>query len=167
MTPAVNSAKKHKIAFSLHQYQHEASPASFGEEATEKLAVAPEKIFKTLVVSTQDKQLAVAIVPVSRQLDLKAMAKALRCKKVTLADKAQVEKSTGYVLGGVSPLGQKKSLFTVIDKSSEAFATIFISGGKRGLEIELAPKDLANLTRGVFFPIATEDESQNPESQNQ
>ncbi|WP_281557268.1 Cys-tRNA(Pro) deacylase [Thalassomonas sp. RHCl1] len=157
MTPAVNSAKKHKIAFTLHQYQHEASSASFGLEAAEKLAVAPEKIFKTLVVSTQDKQLAVAIVPVMLQLDLKAMAKALACKKVTMADKAQVEKSTGYVLGGVSPLGQKKSLVTVIDKSCEALATMFVSGGKRGLEIELAPKDLTRLTRGAFFAISTEN----------
>jgi len=157
MTPAVNTAKKHNIPFTLHQYRHEASAASFGLEAAEKLAQAPEKIFKTLVVTTQDKQLAVAIVPVEQQLDLKAMAKALGCKKVTMADKARVEKSTGYVLGGVSPLGQKKSLATIIDNSSEAFATIFVSGGRRGLEIELAPKDLARLTRGVFFSIANPD----------
>ncbi|WDD96824.1 Cys-tRNA(Pro) deacylase [Thalassomonas actiniarum] len=157
MTPAVNSAKKHNIAFTLHQYQHEASSASFGLEAAEKLSVTPEKIFKTLVVSTQDKQLAVAIVPVMQQLDLKAMAKALHCKKVTMADKAQVEKSTGYVLGGVSPLGQKKNLVTVIDKSCMALATMFVSGGRRGLEIELAPKDLASLTRAAFFAISTED----------
>ncbi|WDE09617.1 Cys-tRNA(Pro) deacylase [Thalassomonas haliotis] len=157
MTPAVNSAKKHNIPFTLHQYQHEASSTSFGLEAVEKLAVAPEKVFKTLVVSTQDKQLAVAIVPVLQQLDLKAMAKALHCKKVTMADKAQVEKTTGYLLGGISPLGQKKSLVTIIDNSSEALTTMFVSGGKRGLEIELAPGDLARLTRGSFSPIGSEN----------
>ena len=154
MTPAVNSARQHKITFKLHQYQHDINVASYGVEAAEKLAVEPGKIFKTLVVCTQEKQLAVAIVPVLQQLDLKALAKALKCKKVSMADSKQVEKSTGYVLGGVSPLGQKKALTTIIDQSGAGFTTIFVSGGKRGLEIELSPQDLARLSRGVFASIS-------------
>jgi len=158
MTPAVQQAKKQKIAFELHHYSHDVNARSFGLEAVEKLAVNAKQVYKTLVVSTvinNSEQLAVAIVPVENQLNLKAMAKALKTKKVQMADAKRVEASTGYVLGGVSPLGQKKRLPTVIDQSSQDFDTIFVSGGKRGLEIELSINDLIKLTQGIFADIAS------------
>ena len=154
MTPAINLAKKSKISFQVHEYQHDPKAESYGEEAAEKMGVDPDQVFKTLVVSNDQKELLVAVVPVSKQLDLKAMAKATKNKKLAMADKKQVEKTTGYVLGGVSPLGQKKRLKTVIDESAQQFETIFASAGKRGLEIELAPQDLSVLTQSSFAAIA-------------
>ncbi len=156
MTPAVQQAKKQKISFELHHYEHDVNASSFGLEAAEKLAVNAKQVYKTLVVSTvinHSEQLAVAIVPVENQLNLKAMAKALKTKKVQMADAKRVEASTGYVLGGVSPLGQKKRLTTVIDQSSQNFDTIFVSGGKRGLEIELSTNDLAKMTQAKFAEL--------------
>lgn len=158
MTPAVNQAKKQKIAFELHSYTHDVNASSFGEEAAEKLAVDASRVFKTLVVNAitiHGEQLAVAIVPVENQLNLKAMAKALKAKKVKMADAKRVEATTGYVLGGVSPLGQKKRLTTVIDQSSTSFKTVFVSGGKRGLEIELSANDLAKVTQATFADLAS------------
>lgn len=154
MTPAVKQAKQNKINYQLHQYQHDSNASSFGQEAADKLAINAEQIFKTLVVATESQQLAVAIVPVSQQLNLKAMAKALKVKKVQMAQAKRVETSTGYVLGGVSPLGQKKRLTTIIDNSGQNFESIYISGGKRGLEIELSASDLAMLTKASFAEIA-------------
>lgn len=154
MTPAVKQAKQNKINYQLHQYQHDSNASSFGQEAANKLAINAEQIFKTLVVATESQQLAVAIVPVSQQLNLKAMAKALKVKKVQMAQAKRVETSTGYVLGGVSPLGQKKRLTTIIDNSGQNFESIYISGGKRGLEIELSASDLAMLTKASFAEIA-------------
>lgn len=154
MTPAIRAMKRHKINYDIHQYQHDVNTQSFGLEAAEKLAVDPKKIFKTLVVSTDTQQLAVAIVPVELKLNLKAMAKALKCKKVKMADTQLVEKTTGYVLGGVSPLGQKKRLTTIMDAKCKDFACIFVSGGKRGLEIELSATDLAQLTQASFYDIS-------------
>jgi Cys-tRNA(Pro)/Cys-tRNA(Cys) deacylase len=159
MTPAIKQAEQKKIPFKIHQYHHDIKAKSFGAEAAEKLGVAPEQVFKTLVVSTENKKLAVAILPVNQQLNLKAMAKALKTKKVQMADTKKVESTTGYVLGGVSPLGQKKLLVTVIDNNSQAFETIFVSGGKRGLEIELSPTDLAKMTRGIFENIIDHNNS--------
>lgn len=156
MTPAVQQAKKQKIAFELHHYDHDVNASSFGLEAAEKLAVNAKQVYKTLVVSTiinQSEQLAVAIVPVENQLNLKAMAKTLNTKKVKMADSKRVEASTGYILGGVSPLGQKKRLTTVIDQTSQSFDTIFVSGGKRGLEIELSANDLAKMTQAMFAEL--------------
>lgn len=150
MTPAINQLKK---SFNIHQYQHEANAQSFGIEAVEKLSLNAEQVFKTLVICTDTNQLAVAIVPVMFKLNLKSIAKALKVKKVKMADANRVETTTGYVLGGVSPLGQKKSLITVIDKSAEHFNQIFVSGGKRGLEIELSPQDLAIMCRATFADI--------------
>ena len=158
MTPAVKQAKKQKIDFELHHYDHDTYASSFGLEAAEKLAVDASKVFKTLVVNTtinHCQQLVVAIVPVEHQLNLKALAKVLATKKVKMAEAKHVETSTGYVLGGVSPLGQKKPLLTIIDESSQKFTTIFVSGGKRGLEIELAAKDLAKVTKATFANIKT------------
>ncbi|HKI81492.1 MAG TPA: Cys-tRNA(Pro) deacylase [Pseudodesulfovibrio sp.] len=153
MTPAINAAKKAKIKYTVHEYDHDPAAPSFGEEAAEKLGVPPERVFKTLVVDA-GAGLAVAVVPVLLKLDLKAMAKALKAKKAAMAEVKVVERTTGYVVGGVSPLGQKKRLPTVLDDSAQGFETIFVSGGKRGLDIELSPTDLAALTRASFASVA-------------
>lgn len=153
MTPAINLAKSLGLDYQVHEYSHDSSAASYGEEAADKLGVPPEQVFKTLVVSDEAAKLAVAIVPVCSQLNLKKVAKALGCKKVQMADPKVVERSTGYVLGGVSPLGQKKRLPTVIDASAEQSATIYISGGKRGLEIELPAAQLAKTLQARFADI--------------
>lgn len=155
MTPATKLLKQKKVPFELHQYHHNANASSFGLEAVEKLSLDAKQVFKTLVVCCDTDQLAVAIVPVSLQLNLKAIAKILKVKKVKMADAKRVETSTGYVLGGVSPLGQKKRLPTVIDISAEPFERIYVSGGKRGLEIELTPKDLCALCQATFAFIST------------
>ncbi|WP_159269280.1 Cys-tRNA(Pro) deacylase [Zhongshania aliphaticivorans] len=149
MTPAVNLLKKHKIAHVVHEYSHDSASVSYGLEAAEKLGVIPEQVFKTLVVAV-DTGLAVAVLPVSAQLNMKQLAKALGVKKAAMAAPADVARATGYVLGGVSPLGQKKRLPTVLDASAMQFSTIFISAGRRGLELELAPKDLCVLTQAAF-----------------
>ena len=154
MTPAINQAKKQKIEYQIHKYTHNPSHSSYGLEAVEILGLDPEKVFKTLVVQLGNGNLAVGIVPVSKQLNMKQMAKAAGEKKAAMADAALVEKSTGYVLGGVSPLGQKKRLATIIDASATAHKTIFVSAGRRGLEIELSPDDLCRLTSGSFAEIA-------------
>ena len=153
MTPAVNSAKKAKIEFSVHQYEHDSGQASYGLEAAEKLAVASERIFKTLVVKLDTTELVVAVLPVNLMLSMKSVAKACGARKAEMADKTEVQRSTGYVLGGVSPLGQKKSLKTVIDQSAQQYPTIYVSGGRRGLEIELNPLDLQTLTLALFASI--------------
>ncbi|EPJ47710.1 MAG: ybaK/ebsC protein [Osedax symbiont Rs1] len=156
MTPAINQLKSKKIIYQLHEYQHVASCSTYGLEAVEKLAVDPARVFKTLVVQLDSDRLAVAILPVVQKLSMKLMAKATGVKKVTMADSSKVEKSTGYVLGGVSPIGQKKSLITVIDHSASSFATVFVSAGRRGLEIELSPADLMLLTRGRIEHLCVE-----------
>ncbi|WP_114327050.1 Cys-tRNA(Pro) deacylase [Candidatus Colwellia aromaticivorans] len=153
MTPAIKQLKQKNISFKIHQYQHDANAQSFGIEAVEKLSLNAEQVFKTLVICTDTNQLAVAIVPVMFKLNLKAIAKTLKVKKVKMADANRVEVSTGYVLGGVSPLGQKKLLTTIIDNSAQHFTYVFVSGGKRGLEIELSPQDLATMCRAIFADI--------------
>lgn len=142
MTPAVKQLDKLSLTYKLHQYQHDASCTSFGLEAIEKLDVDAKLVFKTLVVDVDHCYLAVAIIPVLEKLNLKKLAKTLNAKKIKMADANKVQNSTGYVLGGVSPLGQKKTLVTVLDNSAKTFDTVFVSGGKRGLEIELSPKSL-------------------------
>lgn len=153
MTPAINAAKKAKIPYTVHEYEHDPAAPSFGVEAAEKLGVPPEMVFKTLVVDAGGK-LAVAVVPVLLKLDLKKMAKALGAKKAAMAEVKAVERTTGYVVGGVSPLGQKRALPTVIDESARDFDAMFVSAGKRGLDIELSPADLAALTRASFAPVS-------------
>jgi Cys-tRNA(Pro)/Cys-tRNA(Cys) deacylase len=153
MTPAINLLKKHNIAHQIHEYTHDAASESYGLEAAAKMDVPEARVFKTLVLSLNNNQLAVAILPVSSQLGMKLMAKAVGAKSATMADKDVVERSTGYVLGGVSPLGQKKHLKTVIDQSAEAHTTIFISAGRRGLEIELNSEDLKKLTSATLADI--------------
>ncbi len=140
MTPAIDLLKKNGIAFSVHQYEHDPRAESYGLEAAESLKVDPERVFKTLVLESETGELLVAMLPVSQQLNLKAVAKATGVKKVQMADKQRVSRSTGYVLGGVSPFGQKKRLRSVLDSSASDWSTIYLSAGKRGLEIELAPQ---------------------------
>jgi len=154
MTPAVNVLKKHGISYKIHKYTHNQNHTSYGLEAAEKLDLDSARVFKTLVSKIDNHELVVAIVPVTGMLNLKLLAKVCGSKKSAMADKTEVEKTTGYILGGVSPLGQKKRLRTVIDSCAEDLKTIFVSGGRRGLEIELAPEDLATLTGGTFAPIA-------------
>ena len=150
MTPAINTAKKHKVIYQVHEYNHDATSESYGDEAAKKLGISTSRVFKTLVVSIDNKALVVAVIPVSMMLSMKLIAKANAGKKATMALKADVERSTGYVLGGVSPLGQKKRLNTFIDSSATQFTSIFVSAGKRGLEIELRPQDLQKMAQGKF-----------------
>jgi len=153
MTPGIITAKKNKIQFTIHEYSHDDSSESYGHEAAEKMNVPKERVFKTLVVSLDNKTLAVGIIPVSSMLSMKHIAKAASAKKAVMANKVDVERSTGYVLGGVSPLGQKKQLKTLIDSSAKNYSTIYVSAGRRGLEIELNPKDLSTITRGTFTAL--------------
>lgn len=153
MTPAINAAKKAGIAYRIHEYEHDPGAASYGLEAAEKLGIPAERVFKTLVAEA-DGRLAVAIVPVAASLNLKALAAALGAKRAEMAEMAQAERSTGYVAGGISPLGQKKRLPTVLDDSATGMETICVSAGRRGLEIELSPKDLLAITGGKLAAIA-------------
>ena len=153
MTPGINIVKRAKITYNVHEYTHDASVESYGLEAAHKLGVAEDRVFKTLVVCLDMKTLAVGVLPVSSMLSMKRMAKAAGAKKAAMAAQADVERSTGYVLGGVSPLGQKKQLQTIVDASAENHATIFVSAGRRGLEIELRPRDLVKLVNGSFADI--------------
>ncbi len=153
MTPGINTAKKAKIFYMIHEYTHESSNKSFGAEAAEKMGIPKERVFKTLVVTLGGKELAVGVVPVSSMLSMKHIAKATGSKKAKMAVASDVERSTGYILGGVSPLGQKKKLRTIIDSSAKYYSTIFVSAGRRGLEIELKPNDLEKLTNGKFAGI--------------
>ncbi|MDN5566601.1 MAG: Cys-tRNA(Pro) deacylase [Psychrobacter sp.] len=154
MTPAIDLAKQLKLSYQLHEYTHDSYAESYGLEAAQKLGVAAEQVFKTLVVQTETATLSVAIVPVNTTVSFKKMAKAIGCKKVQMADPKQVERSTGYVLGGVSPLGQKKRLATIIDSSAQDQATIYVSAGRRGLEIELPAQQLADTLNARFDDIA-------------
>lgn len=153
MTPGIDVARKNKIPHEIHAYSHDESSESYGLEAAEKIGVSQERVFKTLVVCIDGNELGVGVVPVSSMLSMKLIAKAVGAKKAGMADKADVERSTGYVLGGVSPLGQKKRLRTIIDSSARNYATVYVSAGRRGLEIELSPEDLAQLTSGAFAGI--------------
>lgn len=156
MTPAIDQARRAGVTHQVHEYPHDPRSASYGLEAAECLGVPPERVFKTLVVALDGdpKRLAVGVVPVIAQLDLKAMAKACRAKKAGMADPTQAERATGYLVGGISPLGQKRRLPTLFDSSMQDFATVFVSAGRRGLEIELAPADLLRLTAGASATIS-------------
>lgn len=153
MTPAVKFAEKHQVIYHLHRYEHDPTSHSYGLEAARKLNVDPARVFKTLVVEIEPSSLRVGIVPVSEQLNLKKLASALGVKKATMAAPEKVAKSTGYVMGGVSPLGQKRTLATVIDTRAAAHSTIYISAGKRGLDMELNPADLARLLDADFADL--------------
>jgi len=153
LTPAIKAADHAGINYTLHTYRHDPEAESWGLEASEKLGIHPGRVFKTLVALLDGEELVVGMVPVSTRLSLKELARAAGGKKAAMADRKTVERSTGYVLGGVSALGQKKRLRTFIDASAEPLATVFISAGRRGLEIELAPAALAAVTQGAFAPL--------------
>jgi Cys-tRNA(Pro)/Cys-tRNA(Cys) deacylase len=152
-TPATALLTKLGISHSVHMYEHDQRRGSYGLEASEALGVVPERVFKTLVADV-DGALTVGVVPVASQLDLKALAVAAGGKKAKMADVAAAERATGYVAGGISPLGQRKRLPVVIDATAMNFGTVFCSGGRRGLEIELAPADLVRAARAVIARIA-------------
>lgn len=151
-TPATVALDRAGVAYEIRAYEHDPRASSYGLEAAEALGVEPGRVFKTLLVDT-DRGLGVTIVPVDTTVDLKAAAAALGAKKATMADPAVAERTTGYVVGGISPLGQKKQLPTVLDGSAEQHATILVSGGKRGLDIELSPQALLTLVRGGYAAI--------------
>ncbi len=157
MTPAITAAKRSGIRYHIHNYQHDPASPSYGLEAAEKLALPRGQVFKTLVATLDTRELVVAILPVASHLNMKRLARALGAKKAAMAEAGNVERSSGYVLGGVSPLGQKKSLRTVLDESATGWPTVFVSAGRRGLEIELAPTDLQALTTAVRADIADSD----------
>ncbi|TNC22762.1 Cys-tRNA(Pro) deacylase [Amycolatopsis alkalitolerans] len=152
-TPATAVLAKQQVAHTLHTYQHDPKHESYGLEAAEALGVEPARVFKTLVADI-DGKLTVGVVPVTGQLDLKALAAAVGGKRAKMADAAAAQRATGYVLGGISPLGQRSRLPVVIDSSAEGFGTVFCSGGRRGLEMELAPADLVRLTNATVATIA-------------
>lgn len=153
MTPAVTLLKRQKQAFKLHDYAHDPAVASYGLEAAEKLGLDARTVFKTLVVQTDTGELLVAMIPVCDSLSLKKLAVAAGVKKVVMADPVVVARSTGYVLGGISPLGQKKRLRTFIDQSAQGIDCIYVSAGRRGLEIELAPGVLGRLLGAEFVSL--------------
>lgn len=153
MTPAIDLLKKANAAHLLHSYQHDPKAASYGLEAVEKLNLEPAQVFKTLLAASEKGELLVAVVPVVGSLDLKALAQAACVKKTDMADPAAAQRATGYLLGGISPLGQKKQLRTFIDESAQQFPSIYVSAGRRGLEVQLDAAVLAQLTQALFAPI--------------
>jgi Cys-tRNA(Pro)/Cys-tRNA(Cys) deacylase len=153
-TPATALLAREKISHTLHPYDHDPRADGYGEEAASALGVAPQRLFKTLIASI-DGRLVCAVVPVAGRLDLKALAAAVGGKRAGIAEPAAAQRATGYVVGGISPLGQKTRLPVVVDVSAQALPTVFVSAGKRGLQVELSPGDLIRLTSGKFARIAT------------
>ncbi|ATR84490.1 Cys-tRNA(Pro) deacylase [Pseudomonas sp. HLS-6] len=154
MTPALDLLKKVRAEHRVHSYEHDPKAASYGLEAAEKLGLEPARVFKTLLACSEKGELLVAVVPVAGSLDLKALAHAAGVKKCEMADPAAAQRATGYLLGGISPLGQKKRLRAFIDQSAQPLPTIFVSAGRRGLEVELAADVLATHTQASFAEIA-------------
>ncbi|WP_299494013.1 Cys-tRNA(Pro) deacylase [uncultured Shewanella sp.] len=155
MTPAIKQLTKDNIPFTLHEYQHSPQSQSYGLEAAEKIGVPAEYVFKTLVAQTDNNILVVAIIPVNSTLNLKLLAKAANSKKAHMAKPQDVLRSTGYVLGGVSPIGQKKQLATFIDSSASQLTKMYISGGRRGLDIQLSPNDLYRVIQAKWATLTT------------
>lgn len=152
-TPAIAAATAAGIAFEIHEYEHERGATAWGPEAAAALGVDPGRVFKTLVVDASG-PFVVAVVPVGSEVDLKLVARAVGAKQTRMAARAAAERATGYVIGGISPLGQKQELTIVVDESARDLDTVYVSAGQRGLEIELAPDDLVALTRGRYAAIA-------------
>lgn len=155
MTPAINLLKKNKCEFKIHKYDHDPACENYGEEAAQKLGLDENQVYKTLLVELSPKELAVAVLPVANQLSLKEVATAFKSKKAVMANKQEAQKVTGYLLGGISPLGQKKRLETVLDESAKNYDTIFVSGGKRGLDIEVKPEDLIKLLNASYYKVTS------------
>lgn len=153
-TPATALLAREKIRHTLHPYDHDPRAEGYGEEAAAALGVAPQQLFKTLIAAI-DGRLVCAVVPVAGRLDLKALAAAVGGKRAGIADAAAAQRATGYVVGGISPLGQKTRLPVVVDISAQALPTVYVSAGKRGLQVELSPGDLIRLTSGKLARIAT------------
>jgi Cys-tRNA(Pro)/Cys-tRNA(Cys) deacylase len=151
-TPAILALTKAGIAFTVREYHHDPAASSYGEEAAQALGVPTDRVFKTLVADV-DGTLTVAVVPVSGELDLKALAHAVGGKRAAMADPAAASRTTGYVLGGISPIGQKRRLPTVVDESASRHPTVLVSAGKRGLEVELTGADLVQITGATLAPI--------------
>jgi len=151
-TPAMTALSAAAIAFTVHDYAHDPRSESYGEEAAAALGITADRVFKTLLADV-DGALTVAVVPVSGQLDLKALARAVGGRKASMADPRAAERSTGYVVGGISPIGQKRAHPTVVDVTALDHPTVFVSAGRRGLEVELAPADLVSVTAGVTAPV--------------
>ena len=156
MTPAIRLLEAKGIAFTLHRYEHDPKAESFGEEAAAKLGVSTERMFKTLIALVDGATLVMAILPVAARLDLKKLAASADGKRADLADPKLAEKTTGYVVGGISPLGGRKALPTLLDETASLFETIFISAGQRGLQIEMAPGDLQALTGAIMISLTKE-----------
>ena len=152
-TPAMVVLTRAGVAYTVHPYEHDPRATSYGLEAAAALGVAPERVFKTLVAEV-DGRLAVAVVPVTGQLDLKALAAALGGKKAAIADPAAAERSSGYVVGGISPIGQRKRLATVVDASALEHPTVYVSAGRRGADLELAPADLVAVTAATLASVS-------------
>ena len=152
-TPATVALTRAGVEFTLHPYEHDPRAASYGLEAAQALGVEPDRVFKTLMASA-DGRLVVAVVPVSGQLDLKALARALDASKAAMADVREAERATGYVAGGISPVGQKRPHPTVVDESALLFETVFVSAGRRGLDLELAPRDLVEVTGATLADVS-------------
>ncbi|MGS1078101.1 Cys-tRNA(Pro) deacylase [Pseudoxanthomonas beigongshangi] len=146
MTPAIELLKREHVAHAVHSYAHDRDADSYGAEAVEKLGLDPARVFKTLLATTDARELLVAIVPVAGQLDLKALAEAAGCRRCDMAAADAAQRATGYLVGGISPLGQKKRLRTFLDASARVLPTLHVSAGRRGLEVELTPDDLIRLT---------------------
>ena len=153
-TPATVALDRAQVSYTLHSYAHDSRAGSFGEEAAALLGVDPHRIFKTLIAAV-DNRLVCAVVPVASRLNLKALASAAGGRRAELADPARAQRATGYVLGGISPLGHKSAIPVLIDSSVTGLATVFVSAGKRGLQVELAPAALLRLTGGSTAPLAT------------
>ncbi len=154
MTPAIQTLKKSGVAFAVHEYRHDPRTESYGLEAAAALGVVPGSVFKTLIAKLDGRELVVAIVPVDQSLDLKALAAAAGAKKADLADVAEAERTTGYVKGGISPLGQRKKLRTFIDASSADLEKLYVSAGRRGMDVSLRPADLVQLSNATVAGIA-------------
>lgn len=152
-TPATVALTRIGIRYIAHEYAHDGANTAFGLEAAAVLGIEPDRVFKTLLADV-DGVLVVAIVPVSGTLDLKSLAAIIGAKKAVMADPALAERRTGYVVGGISPIGQKTRLRTVLDESAELFGTVFVSGGRRGFDVELAPADLIAATGAIVAAIA-------------
>ncbi len=154
MTPAIKALKHARIPYRLHEYHHDPAASSYGLEAAQALGVDAAQVLKTLIVKPATEALVAALLPVSTQLNLKAVAQAVGVKKAVIADPREAERVTGYIVGGISPLGQRRRLVTLIDESALSHASVYVSAGRRGLDIALSPQDLVQLTQAQIARIA-------------